>query len=268
MITGVDHVVVVVADLERATDSYERLLGLEASWRGEHPELGTANSLFRLANTYVELLSPIGPGGLGDTLRDRLASHGEGPLCLAFGTDDAGAAASALRLRGVAVPQPSEGLGRDGRSGAERRWRNFLLPSEVTRGIYLMVIEHLSPRERLPEAKPSAATNSVVGAVDHVVVMTRSAEAVISLYGDKLGLRLALDRTFPERGMRLIFFRVGGLTVECAAAGDGESSLGPFPAAADGDRFWGISYKVADIAAARERVAQAGFDVSEVRAGL
>ena len=30
--------------------------------------------------------------------------------------------------------------------------------------------------------------------------------------------RLALDRTFPERGLRLLFFRPGGVTLEVAAA--------------------------------------------------
>jgi catechol 2,3-dioxygenase-like lactoylglutathione lyase family enzyme len=106
-----------------------------------------------------------------------------------------------------------------------------------------------------------ATENAAVSAVDHVVIMTGDPEPCRELYGDKLGLRLALDRTFEKRGIRLLFFRVGGVTVECAA---------PLVASAsrsDSDRLWGISYRVPDVAAARDRVAASGFDVSEVRAG-
>ena len=39
--------------------------------------------------------------------------------------------------------------------------------------------------------------------------------------GDRLALRLALDRTFEERRVRLLFFRIAGVTVELAASLDG-----------------------------------------------
>ena len=57
MLTSLDHVVVAVNDLARATDTYRRLLGREISWRGEHPGFGTANVLFRRA-TPISSCSP------------------------------------------------------------------------------------------------------------------------------------------------------------------------------------------------------------------
>ncbi|MBX3636913.1 MAG: VOC family protein, partial [Rubrivivax sp.] len=72
MLTGLDHVVVAVADLAAASATYARLLGRAPSWQGEHPGWGTANTLFRLANTYVELLAPAGAGMLADTIRAHL----------------------------------------------------------------------------------------------------------------------------------------------------------------------------------------------------
>ncbi|MEE8311952.1 MAG: hypothetical protein V3R77_06825, partial [Candidatus Binatia bacterium] len=63
-------------------------------------------------------------------------------------------------------------------------------------------------------------------------------------------------------GVRLQFFRVGGVTVEVASAlesrGDGPS---------DQDVLWGLSYRVPDAEAARTRLAAQGLDVSEVRPG-
>jgi catechol 2,3-dioxygenase-like lactoylglutathione lyase family enzyme len=267
-ITSVDHVVVAVRDLAAASATYERLLGLRPSWRGVHPGFGTANTLFRLANTYLELLAPSGEGLVADALRAYLDDCGDGPLALAFGTADARAAAASLRAHGMPAPDPSDESGREISTDKERKWLRFSLPIERTRGVALMVVQHLSPPDALPAAAASGTPESTVSAIDHVVIMTASAEGVISLYGDMLGLRLALDRTFEPRKLRLVFFRVGGLTVECAAPLAGESTLGAPAPTADHDRFWGISYRVPDIDAARERLSRAGVDVSEVRTGM
>ncbi len=257
-----DHLIVAVEDLDRATDTYRGLLGLEPSWRGVHAETGTGNTLFRVANTYVELLAPEGDAPFADFLRDHLEQVGEGPLSIAFGTADASAAAATLRERGIAAPDPTLGSGRESTGGVVREWKSFVLPPVDTRGVPILVIEHVSPADALPPAQPTGAKAASVEAVDHVVVMTGSADAAIVLYGEKLGLRLAFDKTFPERGLRLMFFRVGGLTVECAAP-QGEAALPP----EGDDKIWGISYRVGDVHAAQARLAAAGFDVSEVRKG-
>src|SRR5262245_18238936 len=65
--------------------------------------------------------------------------------------------------------------------------------------------------------EPTAAVTSPalvpdpVAAIDHDVVFTPSPERAIVLWRDQLGLRLAFDREFPERKVRLLFFRSGGL---------------------------------------------------------
>jgi catechol 2,3-dioxygenase-like lactoylglutathione lyase family enzyme len=130
----------------------------------------------------------------------------------------------------------------------------------ATRGVPMLVLEHRSPPGLLPLAEPHVEVAGAVAAVDHVVVRTADVEAARALYGDGLGLRLALDRSFAAWGVRLLFFRTGGLTVEVAA------SLTEADAAAP-DRLWGVSWRVPDLDAARARLAGAGFDVSEIRAG-
>lgn len=259
--SALDHVIVLVSDVEAAMPVYARLLGRTPSWRGEHPGQGTANALFRLENGYLELLAPSGPGAIGDRLRARLAGSGEGPLGFALATPDADACAAALRARGLAAGDPAPGLGRDEPSGAWRRWRSVRLPAEAARGILVFAIEHLSPPELLPLAQPLGAAEAAVAGVDHVVVRSDAPEAAIAFYRDALGLRLALDRTFEAWGARLLFFRVGGVTIEIAAP-----AKPPETPAAD-DSFWGISWRVPDVAAARARLLAHDFDVSDVRPG-
>src|SRR5216684_834018 len=106
-----------------------------------------------------------------------------------------------------------------------------------------------------PRSVPSA--DAPITAMDHVVVSTADPERAAALYGARLGLDMALDRSHPDWG-RLMFFRCGDLIVEVVHRPD---------ANADNDKLWGLSWRVADIDATRARLASAGIDVSEVRTG-
>lgn len=260
MLSSLDHLAVAVRDLDQAEASYRRLLGRRASWRGRHPGLGTANALFRLDNTTLELLARDGDGPIGEALDDWIARRGEGVWLLAFGVADASAAARWLEGRGFDVAGPVDGEGIEDRSGARRRWRSVLLPRDGARGVQLLAIERLAASAPLPLAPVEGAGHAAaVAACDHVVVTSAAAEATKALYAERLGIRLALDRAFPVWGLRLLFFRLGGVTLEIAAP------LGA-PVASD-DVLWGVSWRTPDVAAARERLFAAGIDVSEVRPG-
>ena len=265
---SLDHAVIAVRDLAAAAEGYAALLGRPPSWRGVHPGVGTANALFRLENTYLELLAPEGEGALGRRIADVIAEQGEGLVALAFGTDDAEVCARRLRAAGLAVREPSEGEGRDVESAARRRWCNVLLAPDATRGLWLFAIEHLDAADALTPREPATAPAAAVAALDHVVVASADLEASRSLYGAGLGLRLALDRSFEARGLRILFFRVGGVTVEVVGQlkrVPGEPGAAPEPS--KHDRFGGLAWRVPDVEAAGERLVAAGFDVSEVRPG-
>jgi len=281
-----DHLILAVADLDGAARCYAALLGRRPSWRGEHPALGTQNAIFRLANTSLELLAPAAevvgaadaaevadavdaagaapdaaaeaPGGW---LARWLARRGEGLLGLAFGTKDAAACARFLAGRGLRPGAPEPGLSRDTQSGAFRAWTRVPLPPAQTRGVLLFAIEQRSPAALLPEAFAVAEPQSAVQALDHVVLQSRDAEATRRLYGDGLGLRLALDREAPQWGNRLLFFRTGGATLEVVAR------LGQPPRPGARDSLWGAAWRVESAPAAWARLAGAGFEVSELRDG-
>jgi catechol 2,3-dioxygenase-like lactoylglutathione lyase family enzyme len=260
MLTGLDHFVVAVRDLPAATRCYARLLGRAATWRGEHPVLGTENALFRLENTYLELLAPA--EGAGQWLREHLDAQGEGVFALAFATPDADAFRARAEAHGLRPSALQPGLGRDSDSGAFRKWRNVLLDAAATHGARLFAIEHLSPADLLP-LSPAADENpaATVDSVDHVIVQTPDPERAQALYGDALGLRLGLDRSFPQWGSRMQFFRVGHLTIEVVSRlGDGAPSDGP-------DRFGGVAYRVADAAAAHARLRTGGFELTPLKPG-
>jgi hypothetical protein len=94
--------------------------------------------------------------------------------------------------------------------------------------------------------------------VDHLVLRSGDAEACIALFSEQLGIRLALDKTVPEWGGRMLFFRLGKLTLEVIA--------GPEDRERD-DFFWGIAYQCPDLRLLVSHLNGQGIKVSPVRKG-
>ncbi|HVS64111.1 MAG TPA: VOC family protein [Thermoanaerobaculia bacterium] len=277
LVHSLDHIVLRVRDLDAATEHYRLLLGRAPSWRGEHPQWGTRNSLFRLENTYVELLSAPESGHGAFALAP--GEPAEGASMLAFGVADGETFRREAEERGLRPAQPQPGRGANLDTGAVREWVNVFLPRDATHGARLFAIEHRSPPQALPPAETTTVEGGAVNeaaavhAVDHVVIRSRDGDRARRLYGDVLGIRLALDRSFPEWGARLLFFQLGAgaraVTVEIAAPvrPRDEAPSAPAAEAPNDDFFWGVSYRVADADAAKARLAASGIETSEVRDG-
>lgn len=236
-----DRLTVAVTELETAVDAYARLLGREPLC---FEDGAGAGARFQLGNGALELRAEPGTA--------QSAPHG-----IALGTDDASECQRWLAARGFAV-RAEKREARLRASGALSSSELRLDPAQ-TRGVRIAAVEQIEPDGGVPLAAAPAGEGAAVAGLDHIVVRTPDADAAIALYRDRLGIRLALDRSFSERGTRLVFLRVAGVTLELAAR---------IGARADGDdALWGIAYQVSDPRAARERVAAAGFDVSELRRG-
>lgn len=197
MPTTIDHIIITVPDLASATANYSKLLGRSPSWRGAHPDYGTANTLFKLENTYIELLAVQGEGMAADIVTANLESRGSSLGGIVVGTDNATDFINHARDKGLAASDPIPGHGVDEITGAARHWHNIFWDPAAARGVFSFCIEH-DPDSSLPEATPTG--ESPITAVDHIVVRTRSADAAKKFYGDQLGIRLALEQHVPDWG--------------------------------------------------------------------
>src|SRR6202035_5214306 len=86
MITGLDHVVVLVRDLEAGAAAYQKLFARAPAWRSTGG--GTETVLFTLDNMSLELMSPKGDGAAADRIRSVIAEQGEGLASICFRTSD------------------------------------------------------------------------------------------------------------------------------------------------------------------------------------
>lgn len=252
MIIGLDHVVVLLENIESGVKAYELLLGRAPSRRSQSD--GAETVLFTLDNMSLELVAPMGEGEAADRVRKAMSISGEGLASICFRVDDV--AKAHRRLERVALnPEPVvEVESRDLDSGTSLRWKRTRTDTQISHGVRLFFIELAEER-----ARSAAITQTPILGLDHVVVSTGDSERAAALYGARLGLDMALDRSHPDWG-QLMFFRCGDLIVEVVRRPGAETER-------THDQLWGLSWRVADIEATRARLATAGIDVSEVRTG-
>src|SRR6266702_948883 len=252
VITGLDHVVVLTGDIAAAEAAYLTLFGRTPAWRNSAD--GAERVLFTLDNVTLELMAPSGEGAAADRIRSVLAAQGEGLASLCFRTSDI--AKMHRRLERLSLkPEPvSAAESRDATSEATLSWKRTRAATDATRGVRLFFLELAKERPLSVRTGPASIT-----AMDHVAVSTPDPERAAALYGARLVLDMALDRSHPDWG-RLMFFRCGDLIVELVHRPDAGADQAH-------DKVWGLSWRVADVDATRARLASAGIDVSEVRTG-
>src|SRR5439155_23940302 len=124
MLRQLDHVVMVVRDLDSATDDYRRR-GFTVTPGGEHADGLTHNALIPFADgSYLELVAFHEPRREVTHRWWKIAADGGGLADFALLSDDLAADASALG--GLVANPPAQG-GRTRPDGTELKWRTAVL---------------------------------------------------------------------------------------------------------------------------------------------
>ena len=255
MFKSLDHLIIAVEDLEKATHNYQILMGTPPVWTGMHKSLGTSNALFNFQNTYLELLSPTGEGLGADLIKHYLKDTGEGLIGMVFATKDINGVYQSLQNHGFPLGEPTDGEGTNSADQKLRKWKNLFLPPDLTRGIFSFVIEHTEGDLPQPESIEPSSPHKL----DHVVINTNDADGFIKIYKDTFNIRLALDKVIEHWQKRMLFFRLNQTTIEVI---EQEDDLPP------GDQMWGLAWEVKDIEKAHERITAEGIEVTPIQKGV
>jgi catechol 2,3-dioxygenase-like lactoylglutathione lyase family enzyme len=231
MVTGIDHLVVAVRDLEAATRAY-RELGFTVVEGGRHP-VGTYNSLIAFDDrAYLELIAFY-----RDNPEHRWwapLQRGGGLVDFCLETDDLVADTRAFRDAGVDIADPT-GQSRVRPDGYQLRWV-FSLSGGAHRGVAPFLIRDETERnERVPQETRHA--NGVTG-IDTLTVAVEDLATVRRWYAGALGTP-GTEVAHPEFGGAGVRFTVGPHALEFLAPRDpgGEiarwlTARGPSPYAA------------------------------------
>jgi catechol 2,3-dioxygenase-like lactoylglutathione lyase family enzyme len=254
MIKSIDHILVAVEDLDKSVEDYSIVFGFGPAWQGSHPSLGTKNALFPLENMYLELITKEDEGPLGEFIGEHLKKNGESVFGLALETDDIVKAKKKLSASFKVDLEILDGKGLDNISKKERHWKNILIPMNISRGIFTLLIEHTDGT--LPEHIDS--DESEIKRMDHVVINSNDPDGLVDLYNKKYGIRLALDQFVEQWGGRMLFFRTNRTTIEAI----GIKKDGP-----PEDSLWGLAWTTKDIKKTHKRLLDAGVIITDIKDG-
>jgi len=255
MISTLDHLIIVVKDLDQAEENYKKILGTNPVWRGKHKSLGTANSIFNFKNTYLELLTADGEGLGAELVKNLIQENGDGLAGIVFGVDDMPQTVKQLKQEGYEISDPAGGEGSDDVTNKVRKWENLFLPPELTRGLFSFIIQHHDGE--LPSHKEYAKDS--INKLDHVVINTNNADSFIETYRDVFKIRLALDKTIEHWNSRMLFFRLNKTTIEVVERPNNEKPT---------DALWGLAWEVESIEDTHKRLVSEGVEVSDIKDGL
>jgi len=217
-ISGIDHIVIAVADLDRAQGAYARL-GFTLSPRARHSAvMGTANHTIMLRRDYFELLAVLTPTERNQRWRDALAG-GEGIAGLALAPASATAAKQAWQEQGFSpgdLVSFSRPVDRPDGSRMEARFEIVTLPKGSVPGASVFACDQLT-RDAvwLPELMTHANTATAIRrlivalpdpAAEKKVWMRALPGAAAEPTGDGVRLRLgthAVDLLTPRAAARL-----------------------------------------------------------------
>ncbi|HWO41682.1 MAG TPA: VOC family protein, partial [Candidatus Eisenbacteria bacterium] len=179
---GIDHLVIVVRDLDRAAKDYERL-GFTVIEGGRHP-VGSYNVLIPFADgSYLEIISFY-----REAVEHRWwapLQKGERLVDFCMRTDDLMGDTAKLRAAGVAINDPVP-WSRTRPDGYELRWL-LALATGPHRGVAPFLIEDLTPREeRVPQTFEHA--NGATG-IATVTIGVEELSPVIKWYESALGTK-------------------------------------------------------------------------------
>jgi catechol 2,3-dioxygenase-like lactoylglutathione lyase family enzyme len=189
MLTGLDHIIIGVNDLEQAVHVYSQNLGLAVSGGGIHPSGGTANRIIVIGDTYIELITVNEPEEAQQSILDRLAK-GDGYLNFVLSSNDIASDVEAISQRGIHIigPAPGQLKSADGR---ERSWWRADIERRDLTQHYPFIIQHDSTGEErrfklagwtTPPAHPLGAVK-VLSTTIAVASLKEAAPRFAHIYG-------------------------------------------------------------------------------------
>lgn len=189
-ITGIDHPILWVSDIEKAAAAYRRL-GFTLSQFYVHPKaVGTANYNMMLDDDYLELLVSIEDNPRNAARRARLAAEGDGLKDMGLRASNADAAFEKVKAAGLS-PLPAFDHHRPEGDDTARFRIIYLPPDRLLPGLGFHVIEHLTP-ELVWRRRGPAHANGARG-VAGLVIAAHDPAAIAAPYAAVFGVESRTD---------------------------------------------------------------------------
>lgn len=215
MITGIDHIVILVDDLNAAIEQYQAL-GFDVESGGRHPRF-TENALISVGDgSYLELIAFYEKDGAEQHRWHKYLASGGGLVDYAVGTGSVESQMKTAKDRGVPYAGPNDGA-RKRPDGQEISWKTATPAGEGTAGLPFL-IEDVTDRDlRVPGGSGVAHPNGVES-LDTLVIAVRDLEAATEKHRALFGVEPEeLDFSESGHGIEGVLFKVGRFRIELHA---------------------------------------------------
>lgn len=203
----VDHLMLVVPDVEAAMRTFQDTLGMTARYGGIHPR-GTHNALIHFPGKlgYLELFGPLDHEQVkqnNPAVIDWIAKGG-GIWRVAFGTDDVGREHDRMEAASVPVA-PIGDWNRKRPDGKTVYWRMFGVTVPTSPRLYPFIIQWPPPEERIPDLEQAGFMDPPalpVTGIERVVYAVEDLDAAVADFERIYGVHAGAETVAPRLGGR------------------------------------------------------------------
>ncbi len=218
MLTGIDHLVILAPDLERAMGEYQSL-GFTVLRGGEHPG-GTHNALIAFGDgTYLELIAFADPNATQHRWH-RFIAAGGGLVDFAMGSTDL--VADVARLTAAGLPYRLMDGARRRPDGVELQWRSA---SVDPAGLVPFVIEDVTPRGLRVASGTDAEHHNHITGVLSITIAVADLAAATQRYSALLDTAPIIQKQNDTLGGMSVTFLTGQSAIELVQPDDAASPL-------------------------------------------
>lgn len=250
MLIRVQNIFLATKTIEKTSQKFSIFFQRKPNFIGQSRKLGIDIISFGLNKTNICLISPKNSGIWSEKLNNFLKYKGEGIFGINlfsndFNNDYNNFVKKHLKLSGK-IESSFEG-----NNDIEIKFSFFNILDKTIESLNILV----SSKIDFQDNKSSLKNN--VSKVNQLVIQTEDPDTIKEIFEGKLSIRLALDKTFKKWAGRMLFFRLGGVTLEVIEGKDIKQN----------SEYFGIGWHADNYNKCYDDLINDGFRLSEIRAG-
>ena len=250
MLIRVQNIFLATKNIEETSQKFSIFFRRKPNFIGQSRKLGIDIISFGLNKTNICLISPKNSGIWSEKLNNFLKNKGEGIFGINFFSNDFNNDYNNFVKNHLKVSGKIESSF-EGNNDIEIKFSFFNILDKTIESLNILV----SSKIDFQDNKSSLKNN--VSKVNQLVIQTKDPDTIKEIFEGKLSIRLALDKTFKKWAGRMLFFRLGGVTLEVIEGKDIKQN----------SEYFGIGWHADNYNKCYDDLINDGFRLSEIRAG-